>query len=156
MATTVTIADIANKIIKETDGYKLPKDPTSLKSMSLVADELYTTQQDRYALNKAVEALGKKESLLREHLIDNLKKDSTGIAGRIARASIKMKTVVQVEEWPKVYEYILKHARKDSGAWSLLQKRIGEGAVKEIWESGKTIPGVKPLDVPTVSLNKVG
>lgn len=156
MATTVTIADIAAKIVKDVGTYKLPADPKSTKAMSKCADDLYTTQQDRFALNKAVEALEKKEALIREHLIDNLSKDSTGIAGKVARASIKMKTVVKVADWTKFYAFILASAKKDPGAWSFLQKRPGEGAIKELWDSGKKVPGVEPLDVPTVSLNKVG
>lgn len=156
MASTVTLADMITKITKDVAAYKLPKDPKSVKALSLVADELYTTQHERYALNKAVEAMAAKESMLREHLIDNLSKDSTGIAGKIASASIKMKTVVKVSNWTLFYKYILTNAKKDEGAWSLLHKRVGDKAVQEIWDSGKKIPGVEPLDVPVVSLNKVG
>jgi hypothetical protein len=32
---------------------------------------------------------------------------------------------------------------------------VGEAMVKEIWDSGKTVPGVEPFTVITVSLNKI-
>lgn len=156
MAATVTIADIANKIVKETTAYKLPPNPKSLKAMSICADDLYTVVHERYALNKAVEALQKKEALLREHIIENVSKDSTGVAGKIASVAVKIKSVVTVKDWPKLYDYILKAAKKDPGAWSLLHKRVGDKAVQEIWEAGKDVPGVESMDVPVVSISKVG
>lgn len=156
MATTVTIADTAAKIVKDVSSYKLPKDPSSVKGLSQCADDFYTTKQERFALNKAVEALEKKEALLRDHIIENLGKSSTGVAGKIARASITLKTIVKVTDWKAFYKYIALAAKKDEGAWSLLQKRVGESAVKEIWESGKKIPGLEPEDIKVVSLNKVG
>lgn len=156
MATVaVNIAEVANNIIKHLAAYKMPKDPASLKAMATIADELYDTVQERYALNKAVDALQAKEAMLREHMIENINKESTGVAGQRARASIKMKQVVSVSDWPLFYDFILKSVKKDAGAWSFLQKRPGESAIKEVWGKSKQVPGVAPLDVPTVSLNKV-
>ena len=131
--------------------FKLPK------TLAACADLLYTTQQKRYALDKQSDAMKAEEAQLREHLINNLpKSDATGVAGSIARASISIKEVVQVKDWEGVYAHILKNAKKDPGVWSLLQKRVGDKAVKEVLESGKKIPGVELMDVKTVSLNKVG
>lgn len=156
MATTVTIAEVASKIVKETQAYKLPKDAKSVKGMAACADDLYTVVQERYALNKVVDALQAKEALLREHFIENLgKSDATGITGKLARITIKLKTVVSVTDWTEVYGYILKTAKKDPGVWSLLQKRIGDKAVQEMWENGKKLPGTEPLEVKSISMNKV-
>lgn len=159
MATTVTavnIAETAAKIIKQAEAFKLPKDAAAVKGMSLCADELYTTKQERFALSKALDALKAKEAMLTEHFIENLSKESTGVAGKVARASIQLKTVVQVEDWSAFYKFVAAQTKKDPGAWSLLQKRVGEGAVKEYWEAHKKVPGVIPFDVKVVSLNKVG
>jgi len=60
-----------------------------------------------------------------------------------------------VTNWDEVYGYIVKNFKKNPGVFALLQKRVGEVAVKEIWEAGKEVPGTQPLDVPTVRLNKL-
>lgn len=129
---------------------------TPPKSIAACADALYTTRQARLDLKKQVDILEAQEALLREHIIANLpKSQATGIAGKIARATIVMKDVVQVEDWDKVYAYIAKNQARNPGVWALMQRRIGEAAVKEVWNAGKTIPGTAKLEIPTVSLNKL-
>ena len=126
------------------------------KTLAGCADRLYEVRQLRLAKQREVEAFEKEESALREHLIQNLpKSQASGIAGKTARASIANKVVVQVTNWDEVYGYIVKNFKKNPGVFALLQKRVGEAAVKEIWEAGKKVPGTQPLEVPTVSLNKL-
>lgn len=134
------------------------------RSLAACADLLYSAQQERLALDKRSEALKALETQIREHLITNLpKSDATGVAGRLARAHIEMKTVVSVESWPSLYESIVKEylahkKRKDAPpelAFLALQKRAGDALIKERWEKGVSTPGIKPLQVPIVSLHKV-
>ena len=125
--------------------FKMPK------TLAACADAYYTTMQERLALQKKVDALKAQETAIAEHLIQNLpKSDATGVSGKAARVFITMKTRAQVTNWDKFYGYILKSANKDPGAWSLLQKRVGEEAVNEIWAAGKKIPGVEPFQYPKV------
>lgn len=126
---------------------------TPPKSLASCADMLYKIREERYALNKQVTALEEKEAVLREHLINNLpKSDATGIAGKVARATVESKSIVQVSDWDKLQAYILKNAKK--GAFALMQRRISEGAVREIWDSGKEVPGCTSFKVPVVSVVK--
>ena len=132
--------------------FKIPK------TLAGCADRMYTVRHERYALQKQVDLLAAEENALREHLIDNLpKSQASGIAGRVARASIDSKIVWQVEPdgWPKVYEYIIKNYKKNPGVFALLQRRLGEAAVKEMDEAGVKVPGTASMDVKTVSLNKL-
>lgn len=126
------------------------------KTLAACADQLYNTQQQRYALQKQVEELSKQETILREHLINNLpKSDATGVAGKVARATVKSRDVYVVKDWDKLYGYITLNAKKNPGVWSLLQRRLGEGAAAEIISAGKKLPGVEAGTVPVISLNKV-
>lgn len=126
------------------------------KTLAACADELYTTRQARFALDKQVDALKAREAQLSEELINKLpKSQASGIAGKVARATIETKTVCQVVDWDKVNGYILKNAKKNPGVFALYQRRIGESAVKEMWEAGREVPGVEPMDIPRVSLNKL-
>ena len=50
----------------------------------------------------------------------------------------------------EVYNFILRNDRFD-----LLQRRLSDAAVKEMWQDGQSVPGVEPFNVITVSINKV-
>lgn len=126
------------------------------KSLALCADLLYTTKNERLAIQKTAEALEAKERILREHLIANLpKSDASGIAGKIARASVENKTIVTVTSYEELHKYILSNAKKNPGVWGLLQKRVSDATVKDLWANKKKVPGVEPMFVPVVSLSKL-
>lgn len=131
-------------------GAKAPvfKIPTKLGD---VVDLLYTTKQARLAAGKVAAEFEEREKLLKEHLIQNLpKSNASGIAGKLARATIETKKVPTTEDWEAFYKYI-----KKTGRFDLLQRRLAEGAVKEMWDDGKKVPGVGVFNAVTVSLNKV-
>jgi hypothetical protein len=123
------------------------------KSLATCADMLYKLREERYALNKQVDALQEKETALREYLINNLPKSSaTGISGKLATVKVELKRIVQVEDWDKLQKYIIKNASK--GSFALLQRRVNATAVEEIWADKKTVPGCVPFSVPVVSVTK--
>jgi len=121
------------------------------KTLAACADELYKTREARLAAQKAVDALQAKESLLKEHLINNLpKSDASGVAGKLARVTVVTKPVPQVSDWDKFYAFV-----KKTGSFDLMQRRLADSAVKERWDNGKTVPGVEPFNVVSISMNKV-
>lgn len=123
------------------------------KSLAACADLLYKVRQERLAKDKEAAALKAQESALVEHLINNLpKSQASGIAGKVARASIETKVTVSVTDWDKLYAYIIKNQKK--GAFALMQRRVSVTAVEEIWHAGKEVPGCTPYRVPTISLTK--
>src|SRR5262245_360287 len=116
------------------------------KTLGACVDLLYTLQQERLELQRQAEEIGKRESVLKEHLIQTIpKSDATGVAGKLARVTIDSKPVPKVNDWPKFYAYIKKH-----DAFDLLQRRVGEGAVKERWDAKENIPGVERFNAPKV------
>lgn len=131
------------------------------KSLAACADLLYETRQGRLADQKVVEAQKKLESAIKEKLIAELPKgEASGISGKVARVTVVTKEIPQVKDWDKVYQFILKHAEKNTGArklemFALLQRRLGEELLKELWDSGVKVPGVEPFTVVDVSLNKL-
>lgn len=135
---------------KKTAAIKLPK------TLAQCADRLYEVRQQRLAIERQAEAMAKEETALREHLISNLPKShASGIAGKVARASVETKTVVSVKDWDKLYAFMVKQYPKNKGIFAFLQRRVGDAAVKEVWAAGKDVPGCEPLDIPVVSLNKL-
>ena len=137
---------------------------TPTKTLALCADHLYAVREQRLALERQVEILKKKESALQNHLIANLpKSDATGVAGKVARASIKLKTVFQPKDWDKINQWCLDqyalHKRKKDGlemaAFGVFQHRLSTGMVKERFDNGEQIPGIETQDIKMVSLNKL-
>ena len=130
---------------KKTATIKFPK------TMAACADLLFEVKQARLAADKVAAELKSKESQIIEHIINNLpKSEATGVAGKLARATIVVKTIPVVKDWDKFYAYV-----KKNSAFELLQRRLSESAVEERWEQKKTVPGVETFKRSTVSLTRV-
>jgi hypothetical protein len=124
--------------------FKLPK------TLAQCADLLYQKRAERLQVQKEVDRIATEEGLLREHLINNLpKSQATGIEGKVARAKIETKQVPQVADRAALQKFIKKNDRFD-----LLQNRLSESAVLEMWADNKTVPGVVAFTVVKVSCTK--
>lgn len=121
-------------------------------SLPKVVDMLYQTRQDRLNYDHKSAAMKVHERALREHLIDTLpKSDSTGVAGRLALAQVKIEDTATVTDWEVFYKNL-----KKTGQFDLLNKALNRSAVKERWNAGKEVPGVGHFDNVKISLTKVG
>jgi len=114
-------------------------------------DLRYAVERQRLAVQKCAEALKEIETELNNWFIENLPKEqSSGLAGQQARIQLKTKIMPQVEDWNKLYKHIQK-----TGEFELLQRRLGDGAIKERWEAKKDVPGVGHFNAITVSCTKL-
>lgn len=105
----------------------LPKKPAEC------ADLLYQLREERHALQRRADRLKEAETALSDFFINTLpRSDATGIAGRVARVQIEIKPVPQVADWDRLYAYI-----KANDAFELVQRRLGEGAAKELLDAGE-------------------
>lgn len=121
------------------------------KSIGLCADLYSDVRALRLMMEKEVEVIQARETEIKNHIIDNLSKsDDTGAAGKRFRAQIVMKEVPQLADWAAFTGFVMAYDRFD-----LIQKRLGEKAVKDMWEAGETVPGVAKFNTPTVSITKI-
>lgn len=121
------------------------------RSIGLCADLYAEVRELRLAMQKHTDAVQAREKEIREHIINNLSKsDDTGAAGKRYRAQITRKAVPAVADWQKVWDFVKKTSRFD-----LLQKRISDTAVKDMWESGSEVPGVERFHAVDVSITKL-
>lgn len=132
-----------------------PKKPEAAlpKTLGACADEMYQTRAARLALQKEVAELEKRESILKNHIIDTMPKSDGGAVGKLVRVTIVSKVRAQAKDWEAFWEYVWKNRKK--GATALVQRRLSEAAVKEIWDSGKEIPGVESFTTLDLSVNKL-
>ena len=125
--------------------YKFPK------AMGACADLLYQLKAKRLAGQKLVDEVEAEEKALKAYIINNLpKSEASGVAGNVARVTVVTRDEPQIEDADKFHAYITKTKR-----WDLMQNRLSPAAVKELWEAGKTVDGVKAFQIVTLSLNKV-
>lgn len=111
---------------------------------------LYKLRQERLEQSKKVTALEEQETLLREHIIQNLpKSELEGAKGKFGKVTLGTKTTSRIADWDLFYKHILKTKN-----FALLQRRPGDSAIQEIWESGKKVPGVEPFNIITLSVTK--
>ena len=70
--------------------------------------------------------------------------------GKLASVSVSNTVVANVEDWPAFWAWIAKNKH-----FHMVQKRASDPAVREIWESGKTVPGVTPFTKRTLNLRSL-
>lgn len=130
------------------DTAKLFKFP---KTLGACADKIYELRDKRLAAQKLVDAIEAEEKALKEHVINTLpKSEATGVAGKMARATVITKKVPQVKDWKAFYKHI-----KKTGDFDLLSRSIGKAAIEARWEAKKVVPGVEAFNAVTLSITKV-
>jgi len=136
----------------------MPTDPKMFKegapippSVGLCADLYAEVREMRLAMDKHVATVKARETELREHIIANLSKsDDTGAAGKRYRAQIVMKEKPSLTDWSAFTAFV-----KKSGRFDLMQKRVADKAVKDLWEAGEDVPGVERFNAIDVSIQKI-
>jgi hypothetical protein len=121
-------------------------------SPATCADLLYEIREKRLGLQRQCERFENAEAALRDFFIETLPAShATGVAGEVARVQIETRPVPQVEDWDKLYTYIGKNK-----AFELLQRRLGEGAAKEILDAGRgRFAGLTVFMAKKVSCTKI-
>jgi hypothetical protein len=115
------------------------------------ADLLYTTQQKRYEVQKLVDELKAQETQLKDKIINELpKSEASGVTGKLARVTVVCKEQPRIDDQDKLFAFVKKTNRFD-----LLQKRLSDAAIRDMWDEGKEIPGVSKFNTVGVSINKI-
>lgn len=121
------------------------------KTMGTCADNLYKLREDKKEAKKIVDAIETEEKALKLHIINTLpKSNASGISGKVANVAILSKEVPQLADPLKFFKYVAKNNRFD-----LMQRRLSVGAIADMWEDGKKIPGIEKFIVISVSLTKL-
>ena len=136
--------------------FKPPALPTSI---GRCADLYHDVRELRLAMAKEVEEVEAFERQVKAHMLDNLSRsDDTGAAGLRYRAQRVEKVVPKIRQdddspsvgWPQLWQHIAA-----TGEFDLLQKRLGDKAIKDRWDAGEDVPGVERMKVPDISITKI-
>jgi hypothetical protein len=119
-------------------------------TLGACADELYELREQRLAAQRIVDELAAREARLREYVVGELERQgATAVSGQHARAGVTFTQLGKVTDWEVFYAHV-----RATGDFSLMQRRLNEGACRERWEAQETVPGVVPFAVPKISLTK--
>ena len=120
-------------------------------SIGLCADLYSEVRELRLEMQKIVDKVKARETEIREHIIKNLSKSSdTGAAGKKYRAQVVTKIVPTLESWDDLTAFVAR-----TGSWDMLTKRLADKAIKDRWEAGQEVPGVKRFQTVDVSITKI-
>lgn len=123
----------------------------NIKKLPDRIDAYAQAREERLALQREVNNLQERENMLKNGIIQILQENELSTAGS-ANYSVKLAVDDKpvAGNWQEIYDYI-----KENDAFDLLQRRLGEAAVKSRWEDGITIPGVTTFPVEKLTLSKV-
>ena len=123
----------------------------SIEKLPAMIDQLYELRELRLQHQRQTDKLKKQETELQQEIIMAMAESGmTSAGGAHAKATYKVVDKPVAANWDEVYHYIA-----ENDAFDLLQRRLGEGAVKARWEDGITIPGVTAFPVDKLTLSKV-
>jgi len=110
------------------------------KTLGAAADLLYTLQQQRLDKAREVAALQEQETALKQHILENMLPESglSGAKGNIGQISKQPEDWAEINDWPRYIAWVAKTKN-----YECVQKRAGITSLREIWESGKVVPGVE-------------
>lgn len=122
------------------------------ESLGHTADLYKEVAELRLAMQKEVDKVKKRESELREYLIDNISKsDDRGAVGQRYKAIVKTKTKFSTTDWNAAFQWAVKNGRTDIFSKSLNSKPLAD----YMEETGHPIPGTEPIHVPDLSVTKI-
>lgn len=108
------------------------------------------TREARLALDKKSAVLKTEEDMLKGLVMREVQGRNTSLyefKGFVAE--LKMRAEAEVLDWTALTKHI-----KDTGEFDLLQKRVTVTAVRERWEVGKEVPGIKQSQVPEIAIKR--
>lgn len=125
------------------------------KTIGACADQVFKLRAEISATKKRHEEELAQKTLdlksLEEHLINTLpKSDSSGAVGKLARVTVVISSVPQVQDWDALYKHI-----KKTGEFDLLTRGLSKEAIRARWENNKKVPGIGTFDVVKLSVNKL-
>ena len=117
-------------------------------------DLVWSIRSQRMELERQAAQLEEDEKVMKAEILKLLQaSEVTILGGALAIASREPKTIPAIREWATLYQHI-----QATGEFDLLQKRLGEAAVKERWDEGLAVPGVDklPMEILKITAKKGG
>ena len=128
----MTVATAAKTVAKVT---------ARMSTMGSTIDSLWSKREEKREAEAKIKAIEAEIASIEESLMERMDKEETSKSqGTKASVSITQAVVANVEDWASFHAYVAKNKY-----FHLLQKRVSDPAVRELWDAGKKVPGVQPF-----------
>ena len=120
---------------------------TPVRTIDELIDRKKSIKSQMEKLNAELKGLREQENDIDLELLKKL--DTEGLkktANEVASVSIKEETVPDVHDWDALYEHI-----KQTGDFSLIQRRVSSTAYRELLKLGENIPGLQPREIRRIN-----
>jgi hypothetical protein len=135
-ADTATLAKIAERLTATLGG---------------AIDHAHALREEKRAAEKVVKEIEERIAAHNEILFARMDEAATTKGeGQKASASITTATVANVTDWEALWPWIAKTKN-----FHVVQKRLSDPAVRELWDLKKTLPGVQPFSKRTLNLRSL-
>lgn len=125
--------------------------PTPVLTLGATIDKMWQLREEK----RAAEAITKKiEVEIKELEVVMFEKldaqDTTKAEGKKASVSISETITGNVTDWEAFWPYIAKNKY-----WHLVQKRVSDPGLRELWDLKKVTPGVTPFTKRTLNVRSL-
>ena len=128
----MTVATAAKTVAKVT---------ARMSTMGSTIDSLWAKREEKREAEAKIKVIESEIAVIEESLMERMDKEETAKSqGTKASVSITQAVVANVEDWAAFHAYVAKNKY-----FHLLQKRVSDPAVRELWDAGKKVPGVQPF-----------
>lgn len=128
-----------------------PRARTMKPTLGATIDRMWELREKKRSLDAQVKTVEADMELLETSMFRLLDAQDTRKAeGKHASVSVNESVVGNVEDWDALWPYITKNK-----FFHLVQKRLSDPALRELWGKGKVIPGVQPFTKRTLSLKSL-
>jgi septal ring factor EnvC (AmiA/AmiB activator) len=116
-----------------------------------IIDRMLELRDKKAELNSEIKTLTEEFNQLEQALIKKLQDEETN-QGRSTRAtaSISSSTIANIENWDEFQKWML-----ENNAIYMMQKRVSNGAYRELLQTGEEVPGLRPFTQTTISLKRL-
>lgn len=124
---------------------------TKPATLGAVIDQLWAAREEKRKLEVQVKEIEHRILEIETQLMERMGAEGMDKAtGKKASISITSSTVADVKDWDLLWPFIAKNKY-----WHLIQKRVSDPGIRELWESGKKVPGVLPFTKKRLNLRTV-
>lgn len=124
---------------------------TPVQTIDELIDRKKSIKTQMEKLNSELKGLREQENDIDLELLKKL--DTEGLkktANEVASVSIKEETVPDVHDWDALYEHI-----KQTGDFSLIQRRVSSTAYRELLKLGENVPGLQPREIRRINFRSL-
>ena len=116
-----------------------------------ITDSMWKLREDKRKLEEEIKIIEEQYRSLEEQLMTKLDAEGTEKgSGKHATVSISSSVVGNVTDWDALNAYI-----KKTGYFHLYQRRVSDPAIRELFESKGSVPGVEPFTKRKLNIRSV-